>query len=226
MAKRDFAVIGLGRFGASICQTLQALGYDVLGIDRDMALVQQMRPLVTDAVQLDATDQEALRSVNIGAYDAVVVAIGGDLESSILATLVLKELGVKRVLAKAGNAMQQRVLAKVGADLVMFPEEDAGYRLAHSLVYPTINDFIDLGEDYLILEGSVRPEWVGHTLGEIGMGADYSRIEEGGEYKGLQVHLLRRGKRLINLPGPDTRLEEGDVLALVGTHQDLKVLIR
>jgi trk system potassium uptake protein TrkA len=151
--------------------------------------------------------------------------LGADLESSILATLVLKELGVKRVLAKAGNTLQQRVLTKVGADLVMFPEEDAGYRLAHSLVYPAINDFIDLGEDYLILEGNVRPEWVGRTLGEIGMGVAYSRIGEG-EYQGLQVQLLRRGKRLISLPGPDVRLEAGDVLALVGTHQDLEVLVR
>jgi trk system potassium uptake protein TrkA len=226
MSKRDFAVVGLGRFGSSICRTLRGLGYDVLGIDSDMARVQAMRPLVTDAVQLDATDPEALRSVNIISYEAVVVAIGVDLESSILATLVLKELGVRRVLAKAGNAAQQRVLSKVGADIVMFPEEDAGYRLAHSLVYPAINDFIDLGEDYLLLDVSVKPEWVGKMLGELGMSAAVSRINKGGEYVGLQVQLLRRGKRLITLPEPSVRLEEGDVLALVGTHEDLEGLIR
>jgi trk system potassium uptake protein TrkA len=226
MSSRDFAVIGLGRFGASISQTLRALGYDVLGIDRDMARVQAMRSLVTDAVQLDSTDADALRTVNITAYDAVVVAIGVDLESSILTTLVLKELGVKRVLAKAGNTTQQRVLQKVGADVVVFPEEDGGYRLAHSLVYPAINDFIDLGEDYLILDVSVKPEWVGRMIGELGMSAAVSRLNKGAEYVGLQVQLLRRGKRLINLPEPDVRLEAGDVLALVGTHEDLGVLLK
>jgi len=130
------------------------------------------------------------------------------------------------VLAKAGNTTQQRVLQKVGADVVVFPEEEGGYRLAHSLVYPAINDFIDLGEDYLILDVSVKPEWVGRMIGELGMSAAVSRINKGGEYVGLQVQLLRRGKRLINLPEPDVRLEEGDVLALVGTHEDLGVLIR
>src|SRR5215203_528011 len=104
MPSKDFAVIGLGRFGTSICQTLRALGHDVLGIDSDMAVVQAMRPFVTDAVQLDATDPEALRKIDVASYNAVVVAIGVDLESSIMATLVLKDLGVKRVLAKAINA--------------------------------------------------------------------------------------------------------------------------
>jgi trk system potassium uptake protein len=223
---RDFAVIGLGRFGSSICRTLRALGYDVLGIDRDMSAVQALRPVVTDAVQLDSTDVEALRSINIVGYSAVVVAIGVDLESSILTTLALKELGVKRLLAKAGTATQQRVLQRVGADMVILPEEDAGYRLAHTLVYPAINDFIDLGEDYLILDVNVRDEWIGRTLADLGMGANYSRIGGGGEYEGLQVQLLRRGKSLISLPGPDVRLQAGDVLAVVGTHDDLGALIR
>src|SRR5687767_8412895 len=130
MAGRDFVVIGLGRFGSSICRTLRALGHDVLGIDEDMARVRELRPFVTDAV---------------------VVAIGANQESSILVTLVLKELGVRRVVAKANTSLQQRVLAKVGADLVVFPEADAGYHVAHSLIYPAISDFIELGEDYLIL---------------------------------------------------------------------------
>jgi trk system potassium uptake protein len=223
---KDFAVIGLGRFGSSICRTLRALGYDVLGIDREMSSVQALRPILTDAVQLDSTDVEALRSINIVGYSAVVVAIGVDLESSILTTLALKELGVKRLLAKAGTETQQRVLQRVGADMVILPEEDAGYRLAHTLVYPAINDFIDLGEDYLILDVNVRDEWVGRTLADLGIGAHYSRIGGGGEYEGLQVQLLRRGKSLISLPGPDVRLQAGDVLALVGTHDDLGALLR
>src|SRR5688500_17171674 len=224
MPTHDFAVVGLGRFGTSICRTLRALGHEVLAIDSNKEKVQQMRPVATDAVQLDASDPEALRAINITEYGAVVVAIGVDLESSILVTMVLKELGVTRVLAKAGNEMQRRVLSKVGADVVVFPEEDGGYRLAHSLVYPVINDFIDLGEDYLILDVSVKPEWTGHTLEELRLVTLSSRIGIGSEYAGLQVQLVRRGRRLINMPGHEFRVEEGDVLAVVGTHRDLGAL--
>ena len=222
MAK-DFAVIGLGRFGSSICRTLRELGHDVLGIDSNMEEVREMRPFVTDAVQLDATDEEALRSIGITDYSAVVVAIGVHLENSILVTLLLKELGVRRVLAKASTALQHRVLSKVGADMVIFPEDDAGYRLAHTLIYPAISDFIDLGEDFLILEVETRPEWAGKSLTELSM-AGNAKQGEPGDYQGLQVQIIRRGKQLICTPGPDERLQSGDVLAVVGTHKDLEKL--
>lgn len=224
MSGKEFAVIGLGRFGSSICYTLRALGHDVLAIDRSMESVQALRAVVTDAVQLDATNEEALRSVSIAEYNAVVVAIGADSESSILVTLLLKEMGVKRVLAKAGNSLQQRVLRKVGADLVVFPEEDAGYSLAHSMIYPAINDFIDLGEDFLILQVSVKPEWVGRSLSELGMAGSGKASVKGG-YAGLQVQTVRRGTELIFMPGPDERLATGDVLAVVGKHKDLGGLL-
>lgn len=223
MAGKDFAVIGLGRFGSSLCRTLRALGHDVLGIDQDMAQVQEARPIVTDAVQLDATDEEALRSIGIGHYDAVVVAIGVDVESSILITLLLKELGVRRVLAKAGSALQQRVLEKVGADLVIFPEADAGYRVAHSLVYPAIQDFLDLGEDYVILQVPAPPEWVGRSLAALGIGGHRAPARNG--YEGLQVQVVRRGKQLICAPDPAEVVQPGDVLAVVGQHQDLEGLV-
>jgi trk system potassium uptake protein TrkA len=223
MTGKDFAVIGLGRFGSSLCRTLRALGHDVLGIDQDMAQVQEARPIVTDAVQLDATNEEALRSIGIGHYDAVVVAIGVDVESSILITLLLKELGVRRVLAKAGSALQQRVLEKVGADLVIFPEADAGYRVAHSLVYPAIADFLDLGEDYVILQVPAPPEWAGRSLRDLGMGGRGPAANNG--YAGLQVQVLRRGKQLICAPDPGEVVHPGDVLAVVGKHQDLEGLV-
>jgi trk system potassium uptake protein TrkA len=223
MAGKDFAVIGLGRFGSSLCRTLRALGHDVLGIDQDMARVQEARPIVTDAVQLDATDEEVLRGIGIAHYDAVVVAIGVDVESSILITLLLKELGVRRVLAKAGSALQQRVLEKVGADLVIFPEADAGYRVAHSLVYPAIQDFIDLGEDFVILQVPAPPEWAGRSLADLGMGGRGAASSNG--YEGLQVQVLRRGKQLICVPGPAEVVQPGDVLAVVGKHQDLEGLV-
>jgi trk system potassium uptake protein TrkA len=185
--------------------------------------VREIRPFVTDAVQLDATDEEALRGIGITDYNAVVVAIGVHLENSILVTLLLKELGVKRVLAKASTALQHRVLSKVGADMVIFPEDDAGYRLAHTLIYPAISDFIDLGEDFLILEVETRPEWTGKTLTELGMAGNIKRGEQG-DYQGLQVQIIRRGKQLICTPRPDERLQAGDVLAVVGKHKDLERL--
>jgi trk system potassium uptake protein TrkA len=224
MATKDYAVIGLGRFGSSICRTLRALGHDVLGVDRDLARVQDLRRIVTDAVQLDPTDEEALRSVGINEYAAVVVAIGVDLESSILVTLVLKELGVARVVAKAGTALQQRVLQRVGADVVVFPEDDAGYRVAHTLVYPAIHDFIDLGEDFLILEVEVRSAWIGKTLAELGLAGQRSAAPRPG-YQGLQVQMIRRGRSLICIPEPTERLQAGDDLAVVGTHEDLEGLL-
>ncbi|HEX6607299.1 MAG TPA: TrkA family potassium uptake protein [Chloroflexia bacterium] len=223
MAGKDFAVIGLGRFGSSLCRTLRALGHDVLGIDQDMAQVQEARPIVTDAVQLDATDEEALRSIGIAHYDAVVVAIGVDVESSILITLLLKEIGVRRVVAKAGSALQQRVLAKVGADVVVFPEADAGYRVAHTLVYPAIADFLDLGEDFVILQVPAQPEWAGRTLAELGMAGESTPPHNG--YSGLQVQVLRRGTELICAPRPAERVQPGDVLAVVGRHEDLARLV-
>jgi trk system potassium uptake protein TrkA len=224
VAAKDYAVIGLGRFGSSICRTLRALGHDVLGVDRDLARVQDLRHTVTDAVQLDATDEEALRSIGISEYAAVVVAIGVDLESSILVTLILKELGVPRVVAKAGTAVQQRVLQKVGADVVVFPEEEAGYRVAHTLVYPAIHDFIDLGEDYLILEVEVRTAWVGKTLADLGLTGQGTAAPRRG-YQGLQVQMIRRGRSLICTPEPTERLQAGDELAVVGTHEDLQGLL-
>ena len=226
MAKGDYAVIGLGRFGTAISRTLRALGHDVLGIDMDMDLVQRMRPLLTDAVQADATDVDALRGLDIASYDAVVVAIGTDFDNAILATMALKELGVARVLAKAGTAVEQKVLSRVGADIVVFPEDDAGYRVAHNMVYPNINDFVDLGEDFLILEVSVKQEWVGRTPADLGFPSSSSRVGPGAELAGLQIQLLRRGKRLIVLPDPELPFEAGDVLALVGTHRDLVGLLR
>jgi trk system potassium uptake protein TrkA len=224
MPGRDFAVIGLGRFGSSICRTLRELGHDVLGIDESLARVQELRAYVTDAVQLDATDAEALRGIGITEYNAVVVAIGANQESSILVTLVLKELGVRRVVAKANTALQQRVLTKVGADLVVFPEADAGYHVAHSLIYPAISDFIELGEDYLILEVAVKPDWVGKSLAELGL-AGQGRTGGRPGYQGLQVQIIRRGRRLICGPGGDERLVSGDVMAVVGTHEDLEGLM-
>ena len=222
---KDFAVIGLGRFGSSICRTLHDLGHDVLGIDEDAARVQEMRPYLTDAVQLDATNEDALRSIGITGYTAVVVAIGVDLENSILVTLLLKELGVKRVVAKAINSLQQRVLRRMGADLVVFPEEDAGYQVAHSLVYPAIDAFIDLGEDFLILQMTTRPDWVGKSLADLNLAGQASADPRPG-YSGLQVQVLRRAHRLVCQPGPGERLQSGDVLAVLGTHRDLERLLR
>ncbi len=140
MSVREFAVIGLGRFGSSVARTLASLGHSVLGVDRDAGRVQALAGELTHVVEADAASEEVLRALGLRNMDTVVVAISSDIESSILITLMLKELGVPRVVAKAATELHGKVLARVGADRVIFPERDMGVRVAHSLVTERVLD--------------------------------------------------------------------------------------
>ena len=150
--KPEFAVIGLGRFGTSLALTLVENGYVVLGIDRNRELVQSLADEITMTVALDATDEDALREVDISAYDTVVVAIGDDFESSILTTVTLKDLGVRQIVCKAQDERQSSVLLKVGADRVVLPESEAGERLAYLLTVPLTLGQLAVGSDHSIME--------------------------------------------------------------------------
>ena len=134
LAKKQFVIIGLGRFGASIAKTLYALGNDVLAIDKKEDLVQEISDSVTHAIQMDATDESALRTLGIRNFEVAVVTIGDNIQSSIMATLLVKELGVKYIIAKGNSDIHAKVLYKIGADRVILPEKDMGVRVAHNLV--------------------------------------------------------------------------------------------
>ncbi len=207
----EFAVIGMGRFGRSVATTLHQLGHRVLAIDEKEDSLRRIADDVTHAVQLDSTDAEALRGLGIANMDAVVVAIGAAMQESILTTLILKELGCKKIVAKASNDLQGKVLERVGADAVIYPERDMGVRIAHTLSSPGVLDYIEISPTFSIEELSVPDRLVGQTLGRLDLKARF----------GVSVLLIRRDSQLLISPDPDTGLQSGDVLVVVGENRQL-----
>mgnify|MGYP000232905650 FL=1 len=210
----EFAVIGIGRFGRSVAVTLQQLGHRVLAIDKDEERLRRVAEEVTHAVQLDATDAEALRGVGITNFDAVVVAIGNYIQESILTTLVLKELGCKKVVAKAVDELQARVLEKVGADLIVRPEKEMGIRVAHLLASPSLVDYLEVSPTFSIEEISVSTRLEGRTLRDLDLRGRF----------GVSVLLIRRDGQLLISPPAETVLRAGDVLVVVGENRQLSKL--
>ncbi len=207
----EFAVIGLGRFGSSVARTLYDLGHNVLAMDKSEDALHAVVDHVTHAVQIDSTDPDALRAVGITNFDAVVVAIGVDIQESILTTMLLKDLGVKKVVAKAVDERQGKVLEKVGADTVVFPERDMGVRVAHSLASPNVLEYLELSPQYTIDEVKVPKRLDGRTLGELELRAKF----------GVNVLLILRDSQLLISPSTDARLQSGDVLVVVGENRQL-----
>ncbi|MBI4276831.1 MAG: TrkA family potassium uptake protein [Armatimonadetes bacterium] len=207
----DYAVIGLGRFGSSVAHELTSLGHTVLAIDKNEQAVAHVATHVARAVQIDATDPEALRQVGITNFETVIVAIGVDTQESILTTLILKELKVPRVVAKAVNELQAKVLERVGADLVVRPERDMGIRLAHMLGSANVLDYLELTPEIGVEEVRVPEKLSGQTLRNLALRTRF----------GVSVLLIRRGADLIISPGADTSLRVGDVLIVVGPNRQL-----
>ncbi len=167
MVKKQYVVIGLGRFGSAVARSLYSLGHDVLAIDMDEDMVMDVADEVTHAVQLDATDEAALRSLGISNFDVAVVAIGSNLKASILVALLVKEMGVKQVIAKGNSELHAKVLGKIGVNKVILPEKDMGIRVGLNLGSSTIMDFIELSPDYNIMEIEAPKEWEGKSLSDL-----------------------------------------------------------
>ncbi len=206
------AVIGLGRFGTSVAKTLHELGYEVTAIDRGEKQIQEASDFVTLAVQGDGTDQELLNQLNIEESQVGVVAQGESLEASVLSTLLLKKLGVPWVVAKAKSTLHGELLRKVGADRVVFPEMDAGIRLAHSLGVRHINDYISLSASTGIAKLRTPANLVGHPLVEV-IGDLQSK---------LNVLLIKRGSNLITVPHYQEVLQVNDELIIVGADAHIE----
>lgn len=211
---KQFAVIGLGRFGASVAANLVRMGYDVLAVDTDEHKVEGIVDQVTHAVQADALDDDSLKALGIRNFDVVIVAIGHDMQASILTTVMLKEMGVKTVVAKANTELHGRVLARVGADKVVFPERDMGVRVARGLVSKNILDQIDLSPDFSILELVAPTEFVGRSLAESGIRVKY----------GVNILAIRRGNEVLISPGAKEMIRDGDVLVAIGRNDRLRRL--
>ncbi|MBP7332882.1 MAG: TrkA family potassium uptake protein [Firmicutes bacterium] len=211
---KQFAVIGLGRFGSSLALTLARMGYDVLAVDTNEEKVNNIMDRVTHAVQVDAMDEQALRALGIRNFDVVIVAIGQDVQSNILVTVMLKDMGVKKVVSKAITELHGKVLERVGADKVIFPERDMGVRVAQALVSKNIMDQINLSPDYSIIEMTAPDGLSGKTLAEGAL-----RVKHG-----VTVLAIRRGNDVIISPGAKQVVREGDVLVVVGRNNKLKDL--
>lgn len=215
-AKKQFLVLGLGRFGSSLSKSLSQLGHEVLAIDRNDALVQEIAPFVTQAVQADATDEAALDAIGVHNFDAAIVSIGTNVSNSILVSVLCKEKGVPYVVAKATDELHAKVLRKVGVDRVVFPERDMGQRVARSLVAPNILDLMELADDYQIAELTLPEKWQHRTIVDVNVRRNY----------GLSVIAIHRGAEFIASPGAETAFAPGDVLIVLGKQQDIDAINR
>ncbi|HZH93892.1 MAG TPA: TrkA family potassium uptake protein [Tissierellaceae bacterium] len=204
---KSFAVIGCGRFGSAVAKTLFELGNEVLAIDGDMDVVDNIAGHVTHAMQADVMDEGVLKELGLGNFDVVVISIGSDLQASIMATLIVKELGVGKIVAKAQSELHGKVLKKIGADKVIFPERDMGIRVAHNLASNSIVDYIELSPDYSIMEIEAVSKWYDKTLEELRLRNKYH----------VTVMAIKRGEDVSVSPGPTYKIHRGDILVALGS---------
>lgn len=210
----SYVVIGCGRFGASVAKTLYSLGHDVLAIDSCMEIIQDISDNVTQAVQADATDESTLKSLGVRNYDVAIISIASDIQASIMTTIIVKELGVNYVVCKAKNELQAKVLYKIGADRVIFPERDMGVRLAHNLVSKNILEFLELDPQYSIIEIMAHDNWNGKTLLDLNFRAKY----------GINVVAIKRGTEVNISPSSDDLVYFKDILVVIGEIKKLNKL--
>lgn len=223
---KQFVVIGAGKFGASVAVTLSQKGYSVMLIDKDLEKIQELCDIVTKAVQLNATDEKAMKALGLQEFDVAIVAIGRQsLEDSVLVTMMLKEMGVSTVISKATNDAHGRILARVGADRVAFPERDVGIRLANSLITSSIMDHLDIVPGYSVAEIQPRKELIGKTIKESDIKTNYGiQIIA---IKSTQPNIDEKGESIIeerlNLaPDASTKIEKDDILLVLGKDDDLE----
>ena len=214
MKAKQFVVFGLGRFGTSIATSLSEAGYEVMVVDTSEERIQDISTLVTHAVQADATDADTLRALGIRNFDVAVVAIGKDMQSSIMIALLLKEMGIPYVVAKASTEIHQRVLEKLGADRIILPEYEMGKRMAANLVSGNIIDYIELSEDYSIVEIAILPEWAGQNIRDLDVRAKY----------GINIIAIEREGKIEVSPTPNYVMEAEDIMVVVGDNKALQEL--
>lgn len=211
---KSYMVVGLGRFGTQVAKKLYELGCEVLAIDNSSTKVQQLSNDVTHAVVGDARDKEVLKALGAKDFDCAVVAIGDSLADSVLATMNLKELGVKKVICKASDETHRQVLKKLGADQVLIPEHEQADRLAKSLASRNVLDYIELSDDYGIIEVPAPGAWLEKSLIELNVRAKL----------GVNILAVRRGGEITVSPSADFRILQGDVLVVLGDTAALNAM--
>ncbi len=210
--KKQVVVIGLGRFGSSVCQELYQMGHEVLAIDSNVERVDANRDNSSHAVIANATDENELKSLGVRNFDNAIVAIGDDLQASVLCTLMLKEIGVSKVWVKARDLQHRKILEKVGADRVIQPEYEMGVRVAHHMDSEKIIDYIDLSKDYSIQELTATDKIANRTLDDLNLRDRYKII----------VLAIKKGEAVNIAPVPTDAVQANDVLIVMGHRDDLK----
>ncbi|HLR15059.1 MAG TPA: TrkA family potassium uptake protein [Bacillota bacterium] len=208
---RDFAVIGLGRFGGSICKELSEEGMQVLAIDMNEERINQYKDIASYAVIADSTNETALRELGIDSIDHVIIAIGDNIQASILTTAILTDLGIKKITVKAQNDHHERILEKIGAHQVIHPERDMGRRIAHSIISNNILDYLDLSEQHSIVEVKASDKMIGKTLLQLDIRVHY----------GCNVVAIKQGSNINVSPSAHYQLQPEDILIVIGSNEDI-----
>ena len=212
--QRNIIVLGLGRFGYAVATRLAQKGAYVTAVDSNYKTVEKIASLVSSSVQADITEEQALKSLGINNYDAAIIATGSNLEASIEATLICKDSGINQVIAKASSESHARILEKIGADYIVFPEADTAERLARSLVGPNLLEIIEFSDEFSIIEVKAHKSWMGKNLIDL----DFRN-----EYQMNVVAFERDGEMIIDFD-PSLEIEENDILVLIGTSENAKEL--
>jgi trk system potassium uptake protein len=211
IVKKEFVVIGLGRFGGSIVRSLAEQGMEVMAIDQDEDKVNEFSSIASHAVVADSTDESVLKSLGIRNFDHVIVAIGDDIQSSVLTTLMLKEIGVKKITVKAQNDYHEKVLRKIGANQVVHPERDMGRRIAHNIISNNVLDYLELSDEHSIVEIVANDQLAGNTLIDLDIRAKY----------GINIVAIKRERDIIVSPQADEQIRVDDILIVIGADTDI-----
>ena len=211
MVKKEFAVIGLGRFGGSICSTLAEQGMEVLAIDINEDRVNNYAMIASHAVVGDSTDEKVLKEFGIRNFDHVVVAIGDNIQASILTTIILKELGVRNITVKAQNDYHEKVLVKIGADHIVHPERDMGKRIANNMISNSVLDYLELSDEHSIVEIVASEKMDGHTILNLDVRAKY----------GINIVAIKRKNEIIVSPQANELINKNDILIVIGADVDI-----
>lgn len=211
---KNIIVLGLGRFGMSVATKLFNDGFYVTAVDYDYDLIEKMADSVSSAIQADITEEVAMHSLGINNYDVAIIATGSDLEASIEATLICKDSGVKEVIAKASSKQHARILKKIGADRIVFPEFDTGQRLARSLAGPSLMEIIDFSDEISLIKIKARKSWIGKSLVDL----DFRK-----QYQMNVIAFERDGHMIIDVD-PNLLIEEDDTIVLIGEKENAKAI--
>ena len=209
--RKEFVVIGLGRFGGSFVRELISQGANVMAIDSSQERVDDFAQIATQAVVADTTDESVIKSLGLWNFEHVIVAIGEDIQSSILTTLILKELGVPQITAKANNDYHEKVLRKIGADFVVHPERDMGIRIANNMLSNNVLDYLELSDEHSIMEIRVSDRIAGRSLVDLDIRAKYD----------INIVGIKRGEQILISPSPTDPILIGDILLVIGADVDI-----